>query len=351
MLKTNIFALFIVAILFFSSCSDTNIERQINFYHWKTNFNLNEKSKKYLEELNSNTLYIRFFDVKWVEEEKKAFPFATVQYGMYDTSYQIIPTVYITNEAISKTEGYQIPKLSSEIAKKIKRLCSNRFYQHAGKKLIKEVQIDCDWSENTKSKYFELLNELKKSDELKEIGVITFSATIRLHQVKYPDKTGIPPVEKGMLMLYNMGDLQNIDAENSILDLEITKKYINHLDDYDLKCDIALPLYSWGVVFRDNKVVKLINNIKSSDLVQHDKFELVKGTTFKAKESIYINKAFLYEGDILRIEEVHIDKLKSLMQIISANANKKNFTVTFYHLDDKIIDSYSTNDLTSIFSE
>lgn len=349
--KTSLIFVIVVLLTFTFSCSESNINKQINFYHWKTNLDLNEKTKEYLNELNTTNLYVRFFDVKWVEEEKQAFPFATVQTGFYDTTYQVIPTVYITNEAISKTSKTDISKMADEIAKKIKRLCSNRFYQHANKKLFKEIQIDCDWTENSKENYFLLLSQLKQSSELAELGMINLSATIRLHQVKYPDKTGIPPVDKGMLMFYNMGDLQNIDTENSILDLEITKKYIDHLDDYTLPCDVALPLYSWAVVFRDKKIVKLINNLQINDLKQHEKFDLIEGNKFKAKESCYINKSFVYQDDIIRVEEASTDKLKKLIQLINDNANKKDYTVTFYHLDDKIIETYSTKEINSVFSE
>ncbi len=339
-----------LAILVFTvvSCSGNNKNREINFYHWKTNLNLDEAQKEYLQNLGLKKLYVRFFDVQWVDTENSAYPFATLQNGFYDTSYQVVPTVFITNEAINNTSQNKIKGLAIEIADKIKRLCNQRLYQHTNNQLIKEIQIDCDWTEGTKDKYFQLLENIKTSEQLAELNQPLLTATIRLHQVKYHDKTGVPPVDKGMLMFYNMGDLQNIKTENSILDLEITKKYIDDLDDYPLLCDVALPLYSWAVVFRDNRAVKLIYGLTSDELKQHKKFKHIENNKFKVVEDNYINKQFVYKDDELRVEEVSKEKLETLMELINDNANDDNFSVCFYHLDDQILESFDAGDLKTI---
>ncbi len=332
----------------FFSCSGSIKNREINFYHWKTSIDNNENQKAYLHNIGLKKLYVRFFDVKWVETEKQAYPFATLQNGLYDTTYQIVPTVFITNEAIKNTSQNKIANLANEIADKIKRLCKQQFYQQTNNQGINEIQIDCDWTESSKEKYFELLEKIKNSEHLAELNQPLLSATIRLHQVKYHKKTGIPPVNRGMLMFYNMGDLQNIETENSILDLEITKKYIKYFNNYPLLCDVALPLYSWAVVFRDKRSVKLIYGLSSDELKQHKKFKHLKNNQFKVIEDNYINKQFVYKDDELRIEEVDQEKLEKLMEMIKDNANDDKFSVCFYHLDEEIIKSFNAGDLKTI---
>ena len=88
---------------------------------------------------------------------------------------------------------------------------------------FKELQIDCDWTESTRDKYFHLLSTLR--NELERNKQI-ISATIRLHQVKYAAITGIPPVHRGMLMYYNMGKINATD-NNSVYDKKIAEKYIS----------------------------------------------------------------------------------------------------------------------------
>ncbi len=58
-----------ILFLFFAlfSCSSNNDTREINFYHWKTELKLDKSKKEYLENIGLKKLYVRFFDVKWVE--------------------------------------------------------------------------------------------------------------------------------------------------------------------------------------------------------------------------------------------------------------------------------------------
>ncbi|WP_449399704.1 hypothetical protein [Chryseobacterium wanjuense] len=59
-------------------------------------------------------------------------------------------------------------------------------------KTSNEIQIDCDWTAGIRDDYFKFLKELKKVSG-KEI-----TCTLRLHQVKDKNLTGIPPVEKSI---------------------------------------------------------------------------------------------------------------------------------------------------------
>ncbi len=73
------------------------------------------------------------------------------------------------------------------------------------------LQIDCDWTTKTAPKYFYFLQQIREKLDAHEDGgtfasLAMLSATIRLHQVKYPEKSGMPPVDKGVLMFYNMGE-------------------------------------------------------------------------------------------------------------------------------------------------
>jgi len=81
--------------------------------------------------------------------------------------------------------------------------------------------------------------EVQKLNILKKDFNVT--ATIRLHQIKFKDKTGIPPVDQGVLMAYNIGELKN-NKQNSILEANIVKQYINKNTEYPLKLKLALDI-------------------------------------------------------------------------------------------------------------
>ena len=95
-------------------------------------------------------------------------------------------------------------------------------------------------------------------------------------------------------------------------------------------------------------MIKLINGLRINDLKQHKKFKLIENNKFKVLEDNYINKQFVYQGDEFRIEEVSKEKLESLMELIKDNTNKNDFNVCFYHLDDRIINTFDASDLLKI---
>ena len=223
-------------------------EREISFYHWKTKLKLSNSEVSYFNQLASNKLYLRFFDVKWNANQNAAFPTAVLQWEDKNLpkGTEIIPVVYITNETISLTKKEIDAKLLVEnIAFKINSLLKKIDQENYP---VREVQFDCDWTDTTKERYFSFLKNIKQRLEKQP----EISATIRLHQVKFFKKTGIPPVDKGVLMFYNMGDLTNKKESNSILNLEVAKQYLGKLEQYPLDLDVALPLFSWGVQFRED---------------------------------------------------------------------------------------------------
>ena len=94
-----------------------------------------------------------------------------------------------------------------------------------------------------------MLKELKAASKKK------IEVTIRLHQIKYASKTGVPPADSGMLMYYNMSDFTSIDTKNYILDIDVAKRYHYNFDTYPLALDLALPLYTQATIIRFSKVV------------------------------------------------------------------------------------------------
>lgn len=120
-----------------------------------------------------------------------------------------------------------------------------------------EIQIDCDWTKETKETYFNLLKELQRPSFFRGKKV---SCTIRLHQVKYLISSGTPPVNQGLLMVYNMGNLSKYGGQNSIFDLKEARDYRENLAQYPIPLDIALPLTIglYGLSIRNSKVLSIM---------------------------------------------------------------------------------------------
>ena len=331
---------FLIVVLW--SCSKEQVHEK-SFYHWKSNFDLSDFETSYLDTLNVKKVYLRFFDVKWITDQNGTFPIAQLKVNdSIDKDLEIVPVVYITNESLQKISIKNVFDLAQNVAVQIQQLAKDNNIPFTK---IKEVQFDCDWSETTRAKYFEFLNAIRKGFNRSDLKL---SATIRLHQVKYAKRTGTPPVDQGVLMFYNMGKLTDVSTINSILDLETAKKYLYNFDEYDLNFDVALPLFSWGVQFRKGKVVQLLNNLSESDLEENADLVQQENNYFEVKKSTYINDQYVYKGDQIRFESVQSAQLKKASQMLDEVMKDSNYNLIFYHLDEKVLSSYSPQFLKSL---
>ena len=77
--------------------------------------------------------------------------------------------------------------------------------------------------------------------EVKEAWGQHLSTTIRLHQLSMP----APPVDDGVLMLYNTGDPRKWTERNPILDIRDVAPFLKRLDTYPLPLAAAYPVFSW----------------------------------------------------------------------------------------------------------
>jgi hypothetical protein len=323
------FLIYAVTLIILGGCSKS-VKKEISFYHWKNDTSISKIEKQYLKTLEVKQVYVRFFDID-LNDNNHAYPLSVVkEMDSILKGVDVIPVVYITNNTFkndSTTKG---------LSKKVSKLI-NDMYNHHFDTIPTKVQIDCDWTNSTKSHYFSFLEELKKEYEI--------SVTIRLHQVKYKDKTGVPPVNEGTLMAYNMGELMD-SVTNSIFSDEILKKYINKSSSYPLSLDIALPLYSWGVAKFPNGKVKLLNNLTRKDIeVNEDSFKKITDLTYKVIKPHFLKGFYLTKETLLKIEEVSYEEvLESKRYMHSCSKMNWNKTI-LYHLDEEVLKNYTINQL------
>lgn len=297
------------------------------FYHWQTQLKLTATERNYLDSIGAKKLYAKFFDVDWDAETSRPVPLAAIE---MDTTrlggLEIVPTIFITNRTLLNMNMQEVEILAGRISQKIKSISPQPPH---------EVQFDCDWTPTTQAKFFLLLERFKE-----KMPDATLSATIRLHQLKYPEKTGIPPVDRGMLMCYNMGDLDDWATENSILDLQVFKSYLpNRQPDlgYPLPLDVALPLFRWGVLFREGRLIKLLNNLSEADLQDVSRFKKSALNRYEVVKSTYLQAHYLYAGDLLRLEQVSQGELEAAAAMLGKLHGTPEITVAFYHLDTSVM--------------
>ena len=307
----------LVVSIFWTACSNEPSDLTLSFYHWKSIPDKPSGVVAYLDQVDNQHIHYRIFDL--VQQGEEIVPVAD---AALDTvllqNRTFTACIFITN-ACFKTNS-QVEELARKTWFKIQ----DKLSKAALLEQCIEIQIDCDWTAGTRSAYFEYLTALKNLLP----DSIALTATIRLHQVRYPAETGIPPVERGALMCYNMGDIQDMDEINSIFSLDILKTYLLDNMSYPIPLDIALPAFDWYLVYRDNKLFKIIHEPEDNltALLQDQSSVILDADQ-------YVAGHYLYRGDYIKFEEVQVEDLQVALEYINRTKLKTGKYLLFYHLN------------------
>lgn len=213
-----------------------------SMYYWSTVFKLDSTKQHFLNSHRVSRLYVRYFDVV-LNKQGEPMPNATIRFqSAMPEGADIIPTIFIVNDCMRRsTEG-----LADKLLTRILQMNETHHIDRVG-----EIQIDCDWTRQTRKAYYAFLEELRQKMHAKGLKL---SVTIRLHQLSHP----VPPADSGVLMMYNTGDFTDINCEKPILDTEVAVPYLKNLSGYPLPLSAAYPLYSWKILFRQKKFVGIM---------------------------------------------------------------------------------------------
>jgi hypothetical protein len=318
------------------------------FYYWRTRFQLSDEERQYLQQSGIKRLYLKFFDVDWDESIGQVVPLAQLETDSsareISQAWTITPTIFVTNRAVQHLEEESVADLANKIERKIWSLSN-----HLDSATYREIQVDCDWTPSTRERYFQLLGLLRA--QLKKKGVL-LSATLRLHQLRYPDQTGIPPVARGMLMLYNLGEVEDWQEKNSIFTTSAARSYLEHLPRYPLEYDLALPFFSWGVLFRNGEMIRLINGLQNDSLRGDPRFSEIAPSRFRIKKSTYLNGYYLYQGDLLRLEHCGALELDSAMVLVQQFlAAPPQRSVAIFNFTPQIVHEITAKQLQNVFKK
>ncbi len=339
-----LYLLMIGVIIQFTSCTNHKIEHtERAFYYWKSNSYLSTNETKICDSLAIQKLYVKFFEVNY-NEERGSFPESkTDWWGNYGESKSfkfIVPTVYLRNIVFLKSTKQEIDVLADNVNFLINKYAKEKFRDGY---VINEYQMDCDWTLKTKDNYFHFL------ERLKALSGKQISCTLRLYPYKYPDKMGVPPVEKLTLMCYNLiNPLENPD-KNSILDLAELGSYLKDVPKYPKHLDIALPVYSWAQVYHNDRFSEVIytnfNSIKNV-------LKQEKPLWYSVTQDTLINNTYLRAGDKIKYEETNSTKIKEAITLLKKHINfDNNTTITLFHLDEEQLNNFTNEELSSFYTD
>lgn len=228
-------------------------------YYWRTDFRLDSTERAFLRQYHINKVYCRYFDVVMdTVQGQGPKPNATITFS--DTlpeGIEMIPTVYITEDCMHQPHN----GLAEKIVKRILQMNETN-----GIRNVREIQIDCDYTSRSMKTYYQFLSSLRTVPT-------ELSTTIRLHQLSMP----APPVDYGVLMIYNTGDPRKWTERNPILDIRDVSPYLKRLDKYPLPLAAAYPVFSW---------LRIINGIHVEHTVEADEILKVKQAVEQKREGL-----------------------------------------------------------------
>lgn len=332
--KTLVVALVTCLLSAITSCHKTR-SVQTSFYYWKTVYEHNPVEQKYFNALHCRKLYLRIMDVD--AGDNGITPVSPVSFkNAIADSVQLVPVVFIVNQVLITQTHQQL----NDLAGKIAYFVTGKVRQ-SGKRSFGELQIDCDWTRSTRENYFYLLNRIRSHPDLKNK---TVSATLRLHQLKNQQSSGIPPVNRVMLMCYNMGNLRKYGRQNSILEQAELEKYVgDNLANYPMPVDIGLPIFSWAVVFRQKQYAGIAKRLNLFALHDRKIFEETAPNFYTLK--VDMPAYGLKSGDEIRWEAVPPNQLAAAAEYLQKFVSSNIINIIYFHLDEQTLSQYPLESL------
>lgn len=324
------------------SCASHSRPHHRAFYYWKTRWSASPEILKNVSESHIDRLYMRFFDVEWDDAGREPRPVSPLRFDSpTPRQVEVIPVVYIVNAVFLKMNYRDVEALADHVWSKVSGIAEDQGID------FHQLQLDCDWSDNSRRNYFHFLDLLTR--KLKARNKTT-SATIRLHQIKYAARTGIPPVSTGMLMFYNFGRIQADTPNSSIFNPQDASRYSSYIAGYPLKLDLVLPAFSWSVHSRDGEVLGLVENVPEEDIAGFNGFQKISTNKYTASRSFFFRGRYFMNGDVLLMETTTPDLTRqaAVMAKRGAGWSKSFGTVALFDLDAQHLRKYSGADIESI---
>jgi hypothetical protein len=314
------------------------------FYYWKTEWSASPKLLETLEKNDVGKLYVRFFDVVWDDASNAPYPVSSIKFeSPVPAHVEIIPVVYIVNKVFLEMPYADVELLADRVWQKVSAIAAAQGIT------FQQLQLDCDWSDRTGRSYFHFADILSR--RLKTAGKIV-SSTIRLHQIKYPERTGIPPVKRGMLMLYNFGRIEADAERSSIFNAEDASRYTSFISSYPLDLDVVLPLFSWTVHSREGRVMGLLEKVGIPEIAAFSGFQRLSPNRYSAMKSFFFRGRYFMAGDLLLVEQTTPQMTQEAAALAKSGAGwTKHFgTVALFDLDEKSLKVYDDNEIARILN-
>lgn len=312
------------------------------FYYWRTTFALSPAERAALADAKVTRLYVRMFDIEWSATEQAPRligKLAAREDQRVPAGIEVVPVVFIRQDVFKHLDAAAGARLARDTWTEV----AQRSAAITGGTPPRELQLDCDWTDSSRDRFFGFTRDVER------VSGVALGATIRLHQIKYREKTGVPPVSRGMLMFYNMGKFSSEVDDRAIFDARTAEKYLARIDDYPLPLDLALPIWSWTVHVRDDRVIDLLQSTDPDELPQLD-FVVPGGLDrYVVTRNAFLHGALLRQGDVLKVERMSPRETRAAADLVRPHLAPQRRDVALFDLSERNLQRHGKDTLDALF--
>lgn len=309
------------------------------FFHWRTTLTTTPEELATLRETHAERLYVRFFDVDREAPEaapKRIGTLSATRDPGWPANLEVVPVVFFRERVFRSGVGELAARTWKEIAAITRKLG----------RPPREVLLDCDWTDTSREAFFGFVEEFRA---LARSAGAQVSATIRLHQVKYRERTGIPPADRGLLMFYATGRLTADPATKAIFDPADARRYLERLPDYPLPLDVALPAFGWVVQVREGRVHDLLQAAEPADVAACPSMVAAGPLRWRATEDGFCAGAFVRRDDLLHAEVVDVALAREAARLVAPHLPASPRTVALFDLSPRTVARFGTPGFLGVF--
>lgn len=299
-------------------------------YYWRTTLTLDSAERAFLSEHGVGRMYVRYFDV--VMRDGRPMPNATLQ--MQDSvpaGIEVVPTVFIVENCLR----HNLDSVAQLLVDRVIQMSETNDLPAAP-----ELQIDCDWTQRSQEVYYQFLRHVRQL--LKQRGM-RLSATIRLHQLAMTP----PPVDEGVLMVYNTGDATRGGDHNPILDYRDVEPYLRYVAGYDLPLCAAYPVFGWQLLFQGSEFKAILRDEDLTDTTLYRPLGQGEWLVLQSRDMPLLSDmgsevARMSVGDHVRVWQPSTQEVQCVANAMAQRRPNINQQVVLYCLDSKYLNKYNT---------
>jgi hypothetical protein len=132
-------------------------------------------------------------------------------------------------------------------------------------------------------------------------------------------------------------------TQNSIFDADDAKRYLQGAPKvYPLPLDVALPIFTWGIVYREGQFWKIINGLRELTLNDSLRFDKYIENQWIVRKETFEEGHFLRPDDVIRLEQISPETLREASRLALTCSLAPDARMVLFHLDSALIRPYNT---------